>query len=135
MESPGDILTRVRHVYDKRKDSIDNGQIDPIKEAKAERPALSTRYIAPETETEKELTTVFENFFGIEKIGIEDGFFELGGDSLKAMMLLKRIKREFNINLVLKDFLVNATIKGVSTKIDELKWLVTEVKKENEIVI
>jgi acyl transferase domain-containing protein/acyl carrier protein len=102
---------------------------------KLERPGLSTIYSAPETETEERLMTVFENFFGIANIGAEDNFFELGGDSLKGMMLLKRIKQEFNINLSLKDFLMNTTIRLMAEKIDEIAWLKSDIIMENEIKI
>ncbi|MGE5341328.1 MAG: beta-ketoacyl synthase N-terminal-like domain-containing protein, partial [Candidatus Omnitrophota bacterium] len=49
---------------------------------KAERPELVTPYVEPSTLTEKELVLMWENFFGVGKIGIIDDFFELGGDSL-----------------------------------------------------
>jgi acyl transferase domain-containing protein/acyl carrier protein len=85
-----------------------------------ERPDLSTNYIAPVTAIEVRLKTVFEAFFNIQGIGVEDHFFELGGDSLRGMMLLKRIKNEFNVSLPLRDFLVNANIHLAAAKIEEL---------------
>jgi polyketide synthase PksN len=81
------------------------------------------------------LKALFESFFGLENIGVEDDFFELGGDSLKGMMLLKRIKKEFDINLSLKDFMMNVTIRSMSAKIDEIAWFKADVEMENEIKI
>lgn len=85
-----------------------------------ERPSLATRYVAHATETEQQLQELFGEFFGIVGIGVEDLFFELGGDSLKGMMLLKRIKQTFNVQLPLRDFLVNATIRFIAARLDEL---------------
>jgi nucleoside-diphosphate-sugar epimerase/aryl carrier-like protein len=42
-------------------------------------------YVAPETETEIKLCKLLEKLFGLEKVGVTDDFFELGGDSLKAI--------------------------------------------------
>ncbi|OON70558.1 hypothetical protein B0919_00590 [Hymenobacter sp. CRA2] len=87
---------------------------------KLERPHLLNSYVAPATATEHKLQGIFEDFFGIAGIGVEDLFFDLGGDSLKGMMLLKRIKQGFNVQLPLRDFLLNATIRFIAEKLDEL---------------
>jgi amino acid adenylation domain-containing protein len=55
---------------------------------KFQRPQLSTDYVEPGNKLEQLLANIWEKFFGIEKIGIHDDFFELGGDSLKGMMLV-----------------------------------------------
>jgi phthiocerol/phenolphthiocerol synthesis type-I polyketide synthase E len=90
---------------------------------KLERPEMSTDYVAPETETETKLQQVFERFFGMDRIGTEDGFFELGGDSLKAMILLKKIKNEFNVNITMADFFEKPTIRELAFYIDEVHSL------------
>jgi acyl carrier protein len=98
---------------------------------KLERPVLSTDYVEPATEIEERLKVLFEHFFGIEKIGVEDDFFELGGDSLKAMMMLKRIKNEFNINLTVKDLFENPTVRGTGKYLNDIK-MVLDKKGTNE---
>lgn len=87
---------------------------------KMERPDLGTTYIAPSSVPEQKLKDIFERFFGIEGIGVEDDFFELGGDSLKGMVLLKRIKNEFNVELSLKDFFGMQTIRQIAAGIEEI---------------
>lgn len=54
-----------------------------------ERGDLTTEYIAPETKLEKEVTRIWRDFFRIDKIGVLDDFYDLGGDSLKGMELVK----------------------------------------------
>jgi acyl transferase domain-containing protein/NRPS condensation-like uncharacterized protein len=57
------------------------------------RPRLNTSYKAPRTRMEQVLVEIWQDFFGIQQIGIEDDFFALGGDSLKGMMLVNRYKK------------------------------------------
>lgn len=59
---------------------------------KYSRPELSSNYVPSTTNLEQELITIWENFFRMEPIGIEDDFFELGGDSLKGMKLVNLYK-------------------------------------------
>lgn len=102
---------------------------------KLSRPDQSQEYAAPETATEERLKAVFENFFGIADIGVMDDFFELGGDSLKGMMILKRIHKEFNINLPLKELLLHTNVRQLAAKIDELVWTHADASLKNEITI
>ncbi|MDQ1353900.1 MAG: hypothetical protein QG657_4209, partial [Acidobacteriota bacterium] len=75
-----------------------------------QRPEISTVYVHPRNITEQTLARIWENFFGIEKIGCNDDFFELGGDSLKAVTLVARIQKELNVRISLPDFFRTATI-------------------------
>ncbi|MET9549884.1 amino acid adenylation domain-containing protein [Streptomyces sp. NPDC006627] len=47
----------------------------------------------PRTETERILCDVFAEVLGLERVGAEDGFFELGGDSISSMQLASRARR------------------------------------------
>lgn len=48
---------------------------------------LETAYVAPETPQERAVVEVFETVFAVEGIGLDDDFFDLGGDSLHAEAL------------------------------------------------
>ena len=61
-----------------------NGQAVP---SRYPRPALSTEYEAPRTDTERLLADIWQNMLGIDRVGIHDNFFELGGDSLLNVQL------------------------------------------------
>jgi polyketide synthase PksN len=99
------------------------------------RPDLSRAYCPPAGQSEQRLQAVFESFFEMHPIGVEDEFFELGGDSLKGMMLLKRIKKEFNVNLPLKEFFERRTIRSVAAALDEYLWVHSDADMEHEIII
>jgi acyl transferase domain-containing protein/NAD(P)-dependent dehydrogenase (short-subunit alcohol dehydrogenase family)/acyl carrier protein len=135
LETVEDLPSRIRKSYEVKRQQEEESP--KIKETalRSGRPDLSTTYVAAETGTQARLQEMFDSFFNMEDIGIDDGFFELGGDSLKAMILLKRIKNEFSINFTLLDFLSRATIRAIAAKVDELLWLKSEVEMENEITI
>ena len=59
------------------------------------RPELEDIYVAPRTQTEKELTGMFAHILGVTQVGLHDNFFELGGHSLLATQLLSRIRETF----------------------------------------
>jgi pristinamycin I synthase-3/4 len=59
------------------------------------RPELADIYIAPRTQTEKDLASLFAHILGVTQIGLHDNFFELGGHSLLATQLLSRIRETF----------------------------------------
>ncbi len=75
---------------------------------------LSNEYVAPRSHTERIMAEVWKDFFGFEQLGINDDFFELGGDSLKAGSLVGRILKEFNVLVPLVEVFNNPTIKGLS---------------------
>ena len=60
-------------------------------------------YVAPETQIQKALCELIENVLGIDTVGITDDFFDLGGDSLKAIELVSKAHNEgiyFNLQNV-----------------------------------
>jgi len=65
-------------------------------------------------EEEIKLIKIWRNFFGRTDIGAGDDFFEIGGDSLKAVTLIARINKAFNAGLSLTTFFRNSTIRALS---------------------
>jgi amino acid adenylation domain-containing protein len=90
-------------------------------------------YEAPTNETEEKLVKVWQSVLGINKIGINDNFFKLGGHSLKATILTSRIHKEMDIELTVVDIFQNNTIKALSVLIfqkDEQKKRIEEILKD-----
>jgi acyl carrier protein len=63
------------------------------------RPELASVYVAPRTTLQEVLLAVWAEILNIEKIGIEDDFFELGGDSVLAMQIVSRLRDMFRMDL------------------------------------
>lgn len=66
-------------------------------------------YQAPNTEIEIQLAKIWQEIFSLDKIGIGDDFFALGGHSLKALHLLNKIERQFKVTISISLFLEQAT--------------------------
>lgn len=90
-----------------------NGKVD-----KKKLPAVdfvkSNEYVAPENEIEEKLVAVWQNILGVGKIGTRDKFFELGGNSLKAIQFINKVSDEFGIRLSVKEIFGKDTIKELS---------------------
>ena len=97
-----------------------------------QRPVLSTFYTAPTTEMEQVLIHMWEHFFGMGKIGIHDDFFELGGDSLKAMNLLTRIQRQLHVQLPLPEFFKISTVGKLAAYIERISQTNTRTMKKKQ---
>ena len=84
-----------------------------------ERPELTVDYIPPQNATQQMLAHIWQQFFGIQTVGIHDDFFELGGDSLKAITIGGRIHKEWNVEVSVTEFFNKPTIKELAEYIDE----------------
>jgi amino acid adenylation domain-containing protein len=71
---------------------------------------------APTNKTGKELAAIWADILGIEKnvIGIDNNFFQLGGHSLKATILISRVHKRLRVKIPLQEFFKNPTIRGLS---------------------
>jgi polyketide synthase PksJ len=78
------------------------------------RPELENDYVAPGNAVEQRLAAIWQNFFGIEQIGVTDDLFDLGGDSLKAINILAIIHKEMQVTIPLKAFFDQPTIRAVA---------------------
>ena len=70
---------------------------------------------APIGETEQIVAQVFGQILGLDKVYREDHFFDLGGHSLRAMMLINSIENYTGIRLSLKDVFLAPTVMGLAT--------------------
>ena len=74
------------------------------------RPGLDSDYVPARNDMERKLVEIWCEFFGFEKIGTRDDFFELGGDSLKAMTIISKICKESGIEVPIGEFFNRPTI-------------------------
>ena len=81
------------------------------------RDRLQTAYRAPETAVEKALALLWEKTLGIQPIGIDDDFIELGGDSIEAIQVQHAIHRDFDLRVKNTEFLAEPTIAALAALI------------------
>jgi amino acid adenylation domain-containing protein len=99
-----------------RHGKIDRGAL-PAPEA--ERPALAEAFLAPQTPTEKSLAAVWTKLLGINRVGSNDNYFELGGDSLLATQLVSQVRGVFEVELPLVELFRHPTLAELAASIEE----------------
>jgi amino acid adenylation domain-containing protein len=80
--------------------------------------SVSKEYVAPKTITEKKLVGIWSSILKIEKIGIMDDFFEIGGHSMIAVTLIIKIEKEFGIRLPLATLFEQSNIQKLAKVIE-----------------
>ncbi|MCK4259319.1 MAG: amino acid adenylation domain-containing protein [Halanaerobiales bacterium] len=91
-----------------------NGKVDRKSLPKPEVENNLVEYQAPSNEIEEKLTKIWSQVLGIERVGINDKFFDLGGHSLKATVLISRIHQELKREIQLRELFTSPTIKELS---------------------
>jgi molybdopterin/thiamine biosynthesis adenylyltransferase/acyl carrier protein len=78
-------------------------------------------YTAPRNEYEKKLAELWSQLLGIEtnRIGIDDNFFEMGGHSLKATILISRVHKLFDVKIALAEIFRMPFIRELARKVKE----------------
>lgn len=85
------------------------------------RPELSSPYLAPSTELEKEIARIWEDVFGIDSVGLTDNFFELGGHSLLATQLISRLRKSLELEIPFQCLFDAPTVGGLAREITRMQ--------------
>ncbi|WNV87076.1 amino acid adenylation domain-containing protein [Umezawaea sp. Da 62-37] len=75
---------------------------------------------APSTPTEIEVAKCFADVLGVERIGVDDSIFDIGGNSLQALRLVSRINKTFKIRITVRLLYGNATVGAISQTVDAM---------------
>jgi amino acid adenylation domain-containing protein len=75
-------------------------------------------YVEPGTDTERQLVMIWCKYLNLNKVSLNDNFFEVGGNSLLAIRVVNAICEEFNINFSLIEFFANVELKLQAKKIE-----------------
>lgn len=71
------------------------------------------------TETEKIVANLWKEIIMLQDVGATQNFFTIGGDSLSATHFITKVKEEFGIEITLKEFFENGSLRDISRIIDE----------------
>ncbi len=85
-----------------------------------EQPASRREFVAPRTEIEEALAAICAEALGVEKLGVHDDFFELGGDSLMAIRAIFRIRKAVGVELQVRSFFDAPTVASLAEGVEEL---------------
>ncbi|WPB73717.1 non-ribosomal peptide synthase/polyketide synthase [Archangium violaceum] len=81
------------------------------------RPELSQTFLAPRSDIEQTLSSIWAEVLHLERVGILDNFFELGGHSLLATQAISRVRTAFAVELPLRDLFDAPTIAALAPRV------------------
>ena len=76
-------------------------------------------YTAPRTVVEEILANIWAEFLTVERVSIDDNFFDLGGHSLRAMQVISRVRQVFAVELSVRGLFEHPTIASLAESINE----------------
>jgi amino acid adenylation domain-containing protein/non-ribosomal peptide synthase protein (TIGR01720 family) len=76
-------------------------------------------YVPPRTETERVVADIWADVLGAHRVGVEDSFFELGGDSIMSLHIAARAKAAFGVGLTPRDVLTARTVSALADTVEE----------------
>ncbi|MCP1459260.1 non-ribosomal peptide synthetase [Bacillus amyloliquefaciens] len=94
--------------------------------------ALQTAYTAPRNELEEQLSVIWLEVLGAKQVGIEDSFFELGGDSIKALQVSARLGR-YGWKMTASDLFRHPSIKELAPLIRKAERVIDQRPVEGNI--
>ena len=104
-----------------------NGKVDrdALPAPDLEAVSAGSQYLAPRTPTESTIAGIFADALGIESPGVNDDFFDLGGDSLKAAQIVTELRAMFHVDTAMRHLFERPTIAGLAETVDLLAVLST----------
>ncbi|MBD2601502.1 MULTISPECIES: hybrid non-ribosomal peptide synthetase/type I polyketide synthase [Microcystis] len=98
-----------------------NGKIDrralPLPNPELHR---SVDYVAPDNPTQEAIAAIFGQVLKLEKVGIDDNFFEIGGNSLQATQVISRLRESFALELPLRRLFEQPTVADLALAVTDI---------------
>lgn len=85
------------------------------------RPNLTNPYIAPRNETEEKIAEIWQERLGIETVGVNDNYFDLGGDSLLIVKIRRALQEEFGGELLTSELFEHPTVAALASYFNQEK--------------
>jgi acyl carrier protein len=96
----------------------------------AEAHARRGEFVAPRTPTEETLAALWAAALNVERVSVDDNFFDLGGHSLLATQLLSRVRAAFEVEVPLRALFSAPTVAGLALAVTELQ---AELRGDDEL--
>ncbi len=100
---------------------LPNGKVDrrALPMAKGWRPTLAAAYEPPKSEVERAIASIWQEVLHLEKVGVNDNFFDLGGHSLLMVKVNSKLREILNRNLSIVEMFQNPTINSLAQYLNQ----------------
>ncbi|QSW21547.1 amino acid adenylation domain-containing protein (plasmid) [Clostridium gasigenes] len=123
------------YIYLNKMPLTNNGKIDKRKLPEVDLEALiNNEYEEPRNKKEEILVSIWKDVLGSERIGINDNFFDLGGDSIKAIRIVSKLQG-YGYKLEVKEIFEKGTIKNISYKIVKNEEVINQEEVSGEVLL
>ena len=78
-------------------------------------------FVPPETKKQVSLSSIYSELLGMERVGLEDNFFDLGGHSLLAVQLISRIRHKMSAEVALRWVFEGPTVRELAHRIESVR--------------
>jgi amino acid adenylation domain-containing protein len=85
----------------------------------ATRVETSAHYVAPRTNVERQVAAIWQAVLGVEKVGVTDNFFDLGGHSLLIVQVHNQIRRLFTTDLSIAQMFQFPTVEALASYLQQ----------------
>jgi amino acid adenylation domain-containing protein len=86
------------------------------------RPELENNYVQPRNEVEHSIADIWQKILKIDKVGIQDNFFDLGGHSLNLLQVYSKLREVFKTELFITDLFKYPTINSLSKYLSRVEY-------------
>ena len=107
-------LERIAHEFKTAKDILQAVRTHSLRA----RPNQPASFIAPGKKMEQSIASIWKDVLGIEQIGINDNFFEIGGTSLKAVQVISQIRSQIGADISLVTMFEKPNIQALASLLD-----------------
>jgi amino acid adenylation domain-containing protein len=108
-----------------------NGKIDQgALPAPAEDRLMAPSYTAPESDLEIAIAAIFAQVLHLEKVGLDDKFFDIGGHSLLVVQVVSRVRKAFSVDVPIRLFVENPTVKAVADFVQASPWAAQNMRSK-----
>ena len=90
------------------------------------RPDLDESFVVPRTPLEEEIARMWEQVLKIDRVGVYDNFFALGGHSLIATQVISRLSETLEVDLPLRVIFEQPTVAGVAQAVVQYQTIASE---------
>jgi amino acid adenylation domain-containing protein len=99
-----------------------NGKVDlnALPEPEWDTVSTTEEFVAPRTDIEKRIASVWGSVLAVDEVGLNDNFFALGGHSLLAMQVMSRLRDEFDVSLSLRALFDAPTVLELAAEVERI---------------
>ncbi len=95
-------------------------------------PSVRETYVAPRTPIEQQIATVWATVLKLERVGIHDNFFALGGYSLVGIQTIARLRQTLQVEILMSNLFELPTVVELAERVETLLWAAQSARSERD---